>query len=66
MRDQPWSAEKMLSDVQEAAIQRAFRDGQEAYREGKAASENRYPPTAESYFAAWQQGYECEHEVIHA
>lgn len=56
----------MLSDVQEAAIQRAFRDGQEAYREGKAASENRYPPTAESYFAAWQQGYECEHEVIHA
>jgi hypothetical protein len=51
--------------AKDSAIQRAFEQGQQAYREGKSALANPFPPAAEDYCSAWQQGFECEHEAIH-
>ena len=55
----------MTTPAQEAAIQRAFQEGQHAFREGKSIDDNRYPPSAVEYHqASGNRVWECEDEAI--
>ena len=50
---------------QKAARDKAFREGQQAYREGRSSENNPFPDEAVDYRAAWRDGFECEDEAIH-
>jgi len=49
-----------MSDRKEGAIQTAFREGQQAWRDGKSMNENPFPPEAVDYHDAWLQGWQAE------
>jgi hypothetical protein len=44
-------------------IQKAFRRGQDAFREGKTFGDNPYPQDAAAN-PAWDQGFQCEYEAV--
>ncbi|UWF60984.1 ribosome modulation factor [Brucella sp. 2716] len=55
---------KKQSQAQRDAYTRAFNEGQQAWRDGKAKSDNPYPYQA-SYHDGWAQGWqeECDLET---
>jgi ribosome modulation factor len=55
---------KQQSDAQRKAYDRAFNEGQQAWRDGKSKSDNPYPPEA-PYNDGWAQGWqeECDLET---
>ncbi|HML29734.1 MAG TPA: hypothetical protein PKE16_13015 [Hyphomicrobium sp.] len=53
-----------MTKNEDAARQRAFESGQQAWRDGKSIDANPYPEAAERDHQAWRQGWEQEQELL--